>query len=269
VPDAVEWPAFFELSGGRYIPLPLALSFWSDKAISGPPVCGMVARELGNKYLSGEFVPARLTVDLSRPVPATPLTVSTRLVRDSRRIRVVDAEVLTANGDPVARANAVFLMRSAQPPGAVWQRQHVPSAPADGDAPGQDVTPVYGSADLWSGDIGAYQNSDRKRVWVRRIAVVDGENPSPFERAAIVGEQASFVTNWGTKGIEFINVDVTLNLARLPVGTELGIEADSHLSDTGIAACAATLYDSAGPVGICTVSALANAQRSLDLAKKG
>ncbi len=106
-------------------------------------------------------------------------------------------------------------------------------------------------------------------MWVRRIAVVAGEPPSPFERAAIVGEQASFVTNWGARGIEFINVDVTLNLARLPTGTELGVEADNHLSDTGIAACTATLYDSAGPLGICTVSALANAQLALDLARKG
>ena len=267
--DEVEWPAFFELSGGRYVPLPLALSFWSDQAISGPPVCGMVARELGNTYLSEEFVPARLTVDLSRPVPAAPLTVSTRLIRDGRRIRVAEAEVLAGDGNPVARATAVFLMKSGQPTGVVWERAHVPPVPDGPGVPGPDVTPVYGSDGQWSGDIAAYRNSDRKRVWVRRIAAVDGEKPSPFERAAIVGEQASFVTNWGTRGIEFINVDVTLNLARLPIGTELGVEADSHLSDCGIAACAATLYDSAGPVGICTVTALANAQRPLDLARKG
>ncbi len=129
MPDMAEWPTFFELAGGRYVPLPLALSFWSDKAISGPPVCGMVAREIGNQYLSAGFIPARLTVDLSRPVPAAPLTVRTRLVRDGRRIRVADAEVFAGDGAPVARATAVLLMKSGQPPGAVWQRQHVPGRP--------------------------------------------------------------------------------------------------------------------------------------------
>jgi hypothetical protein len=270
-PGAAEWPAFFDLSGGRYVARELALGFWSRNTISGPPVCGIVARELELAYLENgtEFVPARLTVDLSRPVPAAPLTVRTELVRDGRRVRVADAMVYAADDgeNAVARATAVFHRRSAQPPGAVWREQRARPVPGEGDPPAA-VTPVYGSETGWSGDITAHRSASRKRVWVRRIGAVAGEKPSPFVCAAIVGEQASFVTNWGVKGIEFINVDATLNLSRLPNGTELGVEADSHLSDAGIAACAATLYDRDGPVGVCTVSALASADRRLDLARR-
>ena len=267
--SSTEWPAFFTLSGDRYVPRDLARGFWSRETISGPPACGIVARELENAYLASEpeFFPARLTVDLSRPVPAEPLLVRTRLSRDGRRIRVADAEVFgTDDENAVARATAVFLRRSAQPPGAVWRPRSARPVPGDDDPP-PEVTPVYGSDIGWSGDISAHRDSSRKRLWVRRIAAVHGELPSPFIKAAIVGEQASFVTNWGSMGVEFINVDATLNLARLPVGTGLGVEAEAHLSDDGIAACAATLFDTEGPVGICTVTALAAVDRRLDLSR--
>lgn len=92
--------------------------------------------------------------------------------------------------------------------------------------------------------------------------------PSGVEvHAAIVGEAASLVTNWGSAGVGFINADLTLTLARMPVGTDLGIETDNHLSAEGVATGSAVLYDREGPVGMCVVTAVSNAARQIDLAQ--
>lgn len=62
----------------------------------------------------------------------------------------------------------------------------------------------------------------------------------------MTAEVRSPLTNWGTAGVGFINVDLTLVLARLPQGLELGLEADNHISDAGVAVGTATLYDRQG-----------------------
>ncbi|MCX4095551.1 hypothetical protein [Nocardia sp. alder85J] len=63
--------------------------------------------------------------------------------------------------------------------------------------------------------------------------------------------------NLGTRGLEFVNADITLALVRAPVGLELGIVADSRVAGAGPATCTALLYDRDGTVGTATISALA------------
>lgn len=54
-------------------------------------------------------------------------------------------------------------------------------------------------------------------------------------------------------------------MARTPATTEMGIEADCHISDTGVAAGSAALYDRDGPLGISSIVALVNSANRIDL----
>ncbi|KAF0847127.1 hypothetical protein FNL39_10324 [Nocardia caishijiensis] len=45
---------------------------------------------------------------------------------------------------------------------------------------------------------------------------------------------------------------MSITFSRMPIGVEMGIEAEGHLSDDGIAAGAAVLYDADGAFGMCT-----------------
>ena len=85
----------------------------------------------------------------------------------------------------------------------------------------------------------------------------------------MAGEPTSLMTNWGSEGVGFINVDLTLVLARLPEGPDVGIEADDHISSDGLAVGTATMFDRGGPIGTCVVSALSNARRQVDFAGQG
>ncbi|TQF65492.1 thioesterase family protein [Rhodococcus spelaei] len=241
--------------------------------VNGAALCGLVARALENSHGGDGFVPARLTVDLFRPALTRPLTAVTTGVRDGKRIRVADAELLQ-DGEPVVRATAVFLRPSEQPPGQVWTRERRPSPPPATIAPPTEALtpPYFGSDDHpdgWSTSMLEHQGASRKRMWARHLPAVVGEEPSPFVRAAMAGEPTSLMTNWGTAGVGFINVDMTLVLARLPEGLDVGIEADDHISADGVAVGTATMFDRRGTVGTCVVSALANARRQVDFAGQG
>ena len=272
-PELPKSPAFFTFDGQSYHPTPLATSHWAPTMLTGPATCGLIARAIEQSGQSDGFRPARLTIDLYKPVPVSALKVATTSSRTSKRIRVFDAALLDTNGELCARATAIFLRSTAPPDGEVWQRPASPPAPPPDHPELLKATsvPLFGSdghSDGWSVAMHEHQGSARKRMWSRNIAVVAGEDPSPFTVAAIVAEATSLATNWGTEGVNYINADVTLTLGRLPKGREIGIEADNHTSSAGIASCAGTLYDREGPLGTAVVVALANARRGIDLSAK-
>lgn len=265
--------AFFSSTPEGFVAQGFALSRWSPDMVNGAALCGLVARALEHDHGADGFVPARLTVDLFAPARTRPLTTRTAAVREGNRIRVADAE-LVQDGVPVVRATAVFLRPSEQPPGRVWTRDRRPVPPPERIAPlaAALAPPYFGSDDHpdgWSTSMLEHQGASRKRMWAQHLPVLADETPSPFVRAAMAGEPTSLMTNWGTEGVGFINVDMTLVLARLPEGVEIGIEADDHISADGLAVGTTTMYDRSGPIGTCVVSALANARRQVDFGAQG
>jgi hypothetical protein len=264
-----ELSAFFRLSEHGFEPLPLASSAWSSRNLNGPAVCAVLARALENDYGTEGFVPARFTVDLFSPAQFETLTVATSEVRAGNRIRVADASVIQA-GKAVGRASAVFLKASKQPPGDRWTRDTEPVPPTPelvAATVGASARKLWHSdnQEQWSGAIHEHQNAGRKRVWSRPIHAVLGERPSQFVRAAIASEMTNFMTNWGTEGLGFINVDLTVTLARPPIGEEIGVEADNHIAIDGVAVGIATLFDRHGVFGTGMVAAIANAERKISL----
>lgn len=112
-----------------------------------------------------------------------------------------------------------------------------------------------------------HENATRKRTWQNPIRVIAGEELSPFTRAAVVGEATSMMTNWGDAGIGFINTDMTLALSRMPEGYEIGVQADSHFSERGMAVGVATLFDRRGSFGSAMVTSVSNAARQISSAQ--
>ena len=81
---------------------------------------------------------------------------------------------------------------------------------------------------------------------------------------ASVADATSMVVNWGTEGVQFINTDITLALARPPVGREIGLSATDRVERDGIAVGTVEVFDRAGPLGTAMVTALANAARPVN-----
>jgi hypothetical protein len=251
--------AFFAPAGGELIPAPHARGPWAPDMLHGRLLGGLMARAIEREHAGDGLRFARLTVDLFRNTALVPVRVTTERVRDGRRIRVADAVVHSADG-PVARASALLLRRGEQPSGQVWAAPEwdMPG-PEELGAPLEEVAFDLRFHNPDGAGAGGLAGTGQRRAWLREVReLVAGEALSPFVRVALAADFASPMANFGSAGLGFINADYTLSLSRLPLGDAIGFETTGHLSDEGVAAGHCTLYDTAGAIGFCVVSAVAN-----------
>src|SRR3954470_13776198 len=137
--------AFFTADGNVLVPNPIARGPWGS-TISGTYIGGLLGRAVEHAGGDPGLQPARLTVDLLRPVAlADPVRVDTRIEREGRRIRLVDA-VMRQGDSVVARAGALYLRRAAQPPDPAW------TLPIDMPPPPVEPADVTGdfTMELWA-----------------------------------------------------------------------------------------------------------------------
>jgi Thioesterase-like superfamily len=156
----------------------------------------------------------------------------------------------------VARATLLAYRRSAPPPGRLWTApMSFPPLPSVDEAA---LTQVGSEGKERSRSPAEHQNDSRKQFYNRAIEVVAGEKNSDFVRAVMAAEATSLVTNLGTRGIGYINGDLTVGLARLPVGEWIGVQGDSHWAADGVAVGTATLFDQSGAFGTGMTTAVSN-----------
>jgi acyl-CoA thioesterase len=244
-----------------FMPTRYANSHWGVDHLNGPAVVGLCAHVLESHCGTTDFLPSRLTVDLFRAARRVLTTVQVRVVRDGRRVHSAECDVVQ-DGRAVARATLLQYRRSTAPPGAEWTAATTfPTPPTPDDQP----APFVRSDDVgWTRSPAAHQNASRKAFYNRGTNVVAGEPLSPFVRAAMLGESTSLVTNLGTRGIGYINGDLTVALSRLPLDDWIGIQADSHHVADGISVGSATLFDRDGAFGSGLVTAVANPAAQID-----
>ncbi|MDX6742197.1 thioesterase family protein [Actinocorallia sp. A-T 12471] len=255
--------AVFGVEGDVFFPGPHAVGPWGADMMNGRIVGGVLAHCLEDRHGDPDLLPARLTVDLLRPLGMKQFTVRTSLVREGRRIKIADAEIVQ-DGTVGARASLVFLRRAPQPPGHVWRPDDPMRAPLPPAEPENNGHALF----LWPHGHGevdpdnrmaVWEGGARNSAWIReRIPLVQGAPLTPFVRAALAGDVTSPLTGWGSAGLQYINADYTLALTRLPEGEDIGLQAVSHLSADGVATGTVTVYDGNGPIGTCTIVALAN-----------
>jgi hypothetical protein len=261
--------SFFTGSGDDLVPADLARSLWGENQMHGVALSGALARGLERRVAElgrDDLRPARYTVDLFRPAAMTLCHTTTRVVREGRRLCLVDA-TLEQDGVPVARASGLFLKVGDPAAGDVWEPTGAPEPPPHDLAPPTDKlrVPLFASEGVgWEESFAAHQNGGRKTTWQVGVPIVPEEIPSGFVVAASVADATSMVTNWGSNGVEYINTDITLILARLPQGREIGLAATDRVSHDGIAVGTATVFDRSGRIGTSVTSSIANAKRAVD-----
>ena len=262
--SAIMPEAFFTVDGDSYVPGVLTRGPWGA-AMGGQIVGGLLGWGIERSGIDPDLQPARLTVDLLRPVLLEPVQIQTSVQREGRRIKLVDG-ALVQNGQTVARASALFLRRGDQPDGQVWSAPvEMPPLPTDSNGfPADMPFHIWGYGATLGGSPGIAageweQSHSRKFAWTRPFRpMVHGHPLTPFVRLAFAGDVTSSLSHWGTAGLRYINADYTITVSRLPDGEFLGLAAQSHYAAAGVATGTVTLFDRHGPIG--TSSALALAQ---------
>ncbi len=116
--DAAPATSYFRPDGDRLVPTRRTRGPWGEW-MGGGSVGGLLAHAAERAVDDPELVPARLTVDLLRPVALEPVVLRTDIVRQGRRLVLVDAQVVQ-NDVVVSRASVLYLRPSQQPPDPVW-----------------------------------------------------------------------------------------------------------------------------------------------------
>ncbi len=263
-----------------WIPSPATGGPWRQGFQHGGPPAGLLARAAERAIAGSGLSATRLSIDLHSPIPQRPLEVLAEVARQGRRVAVVASRLL-ADGSEVARATALFLRPADHPP--------LPSflgAGADLPAPdlGQEVEsmiPRRWAQRLPPGfhfevEVRWSQQDQRPAAWIRMpMALVEGENTTPFQRAAILADFGNAVTGRSRQlqaddGFGYINVDINLHLVRPPVGDWIGLWTQSAMAEGGISQSQVAMYDDCGRCGTVGLASLLQprspgaAQRSVD-----
>jgi len=252
----MEAEPFFRREGDSYVPSSMARGPWSPNSLHGRLIAGLLGHEIDRLHGDPELTPARLTVDMYRLPDLSPVQVTTKVVRDGYRIKVIDAEFFS-NGVSCGRATSQLLRKMGAPAGQVWEPPpwSVP-APADIPAP---TDKRAGMGGMWATRpiAGAMGSFGPRKLWMSDVReIVEGDPMTPFTRVALAADFASPFANAGDKGLAYINSDMTIYLHRLPVTEWIGFEVVNHHATDGVAIGECWMHDEQGPIGLSAVCAL-------------
>ena len=246
--------AVFTRDGDRFLPQPVSRARWYDDVLHGGPVAALFAREVEQVESPRPMLVTRLTVDLMRPVPTKPIAVATRVVREGRRIQVVEA-TMECDGVEVARASALRMR--------VGDVAGLPDHPRRSSHPGPDgLEPA-----TWRGedDDGTWFHSDAVEMrfvegdfyeagpaaaWMRMVRpLVEGEEASPLQAAAALSDFGNGLSRVLATGWWFINADLTIYLERYPRSEWMLLRSRTDIDPAGVGLAQSALFDAEGSIG--------------------
>lgn len=260
-----EPSSVFVADGDLFVPTALAHGPWAEGTLHGGPTGALLAH-LCERIDGGQPTPlrvARVTVDLLRPVPSTPLRAEVALARPGRKVDWVDASLFAGEVE-VARASAlrVRALPVDLPPGVdPWGRgaagdQPFEGGPEDGagfEFSGFDALPGFHDSGLELRFVRSNPlESGPGQLWTRlRYPLVEGVPTSPLMRVmacADMGNAASALVPQDTHS--YINPDLIVSLWRQPQGEWVGLDAVTRVDPAAGAGLAeVALHDQVGPIG--------------------
>jgi acyl-coenzyme A thioesterase PaaI-like protein len=253
VPDGI----FIQEAEDRFLPTELARGPWDRDAQHGGAPAALIARAFEHMRDDAGADPlavVRLSYEFLRPVPLTPLTLTTAVARPGRRVQLLEAS-LRAGELEVCRASALRIRRADV---AVPAPEPVPAPPRGPQESPAARTDVFDVAPMFARDgmevrlaRGDFGTIGPAFGWFRlRVPLVAGEETSPLQRLAAAGDFGngiSIAVDWRTH--LFINPDLTIYVERLPEGEWVGLDAVTRLGTDGTGISDSVLHDARGRVG--------------------
>lgn len=234
--------AFYTEEDGSFVPTGVGISPWNDRAQLGVGLAGLIVHAIEKVPAVVPMYAARLTIDILGAVPIEPLTASVRVVRDGRRVRLIDAE-LAIDGRVWVRATALYLRIGESPDRSAPPTRAFPA----------DARPVSG--DGWFEVVrleGDYETPGPGASWARiTVDAVAGTPLSSLVAVAMIADLGSgtaplvSMSEW-----TYANVDISVHLIRPPQGEWFLLDAISESAGNGAGLIHSRLGDRHGMIGM-------------------
>src|SRR5436190_21564253 len=247
-------PFYRQVTEDRFEATPETRGPWDAGSQHAGPPAALLARAVERRAgARPDMRVARFTVDIARPVPIAPLTVTTRQVRTGRSVEVVEAE-LAPDGSPAVMHATALLIRTVD--GAAPAVVDKTTPPGPDEAPEQPFFPVpydvgYHTAMEARFAAGSFLAPGPATCWMRmRVPLVDDEPPSPLVRVLVAADSGNGVSNvLDIREHLFVNPDLTVYLCRYPAGEWVCLDARTRIESDGIGLADTALYDETGVIG--------------------
>lgn len=252
--------AIYTIDGRRAVTHSFAAGPWDPTMQHGGAPTALIAREAEAFPAARPMRIARLTVDLMRPVPVAPLDIETEVLREGRKIQLLQVRLLAA-GKEVVRASVLRVRDEA-----LDLPEHQGLRPLTFEPPPEDapVTAGFGPARGFGSGLstqlasGQWGQPGPAAVWFRmERAMFEGEETSPVVRAALTADFCNGVSSvLDFQQWTYINADLSVSFSRNPVGRWILLDAETWVGDSGGALAFARLADRNGYFGRAVQSVL-------------
>lgn len=256
--SSLQPESLFVRQGECFLPTTLAGSPWHSSILHGGAPAALLAYCFEVNVEAG-FSPARLSIDLLRPVPKAPLNVTLESIRQGKRIQLWQAR-LEADGVLVALANALFVQSHP-----VDLPEYAPQTPALNVLPDQLQDIQFGK--LLFGQTNKAPPGLHTTVRIRPLTklretgqgcawlslpvpVIKGVVNTPFMLVALASDfgngigQLNLGNSTGT-----INADILLQLSRPAEGEWIALSSEAVMDPMGVGQVTSILYDIGGRIG--------------------
>jgi len=246
--DTAAQPAMF-------LPTDHARGPWdADSCHAGPPT-GVLARAV--EQLLPEMRLARITVELTRPVPMAGFKVEAEITRQGRSVATATARIVDTDDRVIVTAHSSHLRPDGPfdlptPPVPHPDPDATHSAPFPLSTSRHGLPAFMGSTVVRAPDTtGSDRDADgRVTMWMRTVPLLADETPSPFQAICPLADCGNAIgRNAEPTDVAFMNTDLSVHLHRAPAGAWFASRVVSHWSADGIGMSDAELFDVHGPVG--------------------
>jgi Thioesterase-like superfamily len=244
--------AIFRVDGDRVSVSPHAAGPWDATMQHGSAPASLVVWAAERIATSVPMRIARVSIDLMRPVPLKPLTLETEVLREGRKIQLC-AVRLRADG-VLAVAATVLKMRitsEALPPDVSGPKLELPLPDQSPEDPAQFSNSPFVTGMQLRSARGKFGVPGPGAIWYRVVRpLVAGQAVSQAVRAVVAADFCN-----GTSATldfhkwTFLNADLTVSMAREPVGEWILLDAESWIGPDGAGLAMARLADESGYFG--------------------
>lgn len=241
----------------------LSAAEWYPDGQHGGVVSALITRAVERRPSLVPMEVARVTVELFRVVPVTLLEVVVEPVREGKRIQT--SEVRVYGGDVELARGLVQRLRldDLGLPPEYHDPVGMPPGPEGLETLSfAEVVPFPDTGRVTFGRTsveirqarGSFAEPGPATVWFRfTVPLMEGEELSPTQRAVLASDFSNGLSRLadGDRWV-FMNSDLSVNLARPPVGEWVALDGESIWHTGGRGVATSHLFDEVGPIGRAT-----------------
>ena len=242
----------FRIDGNSVVTSPDAAGPWDPRMQHGSAPAALVVWAAEALATPVPMQIARVTIDLMRPVPVAPLTIETEVLRQGRKIQLCAVRLL-ADGVVVVGASVLKIRTQVQalPPGIADLPIELPGPDQSMVEPANHAGSPFTKCISMRAARGRFGMVGPGAIWFRvDRPLIEGSPVSQVMRAVVAADFSN-----GTSSVldfwrwTFINADLTVNLARQPVGEWILVDGECWVGPDGAGLAMSRLADERGYFG--------------------